>query len=69
MLSEKEDEIKKILEEKNSIQKQIIKIKDKLNELTISVKKLNNIREEYEQNYVIYKSNEKLIKSIQRELD
>jgi DNA repair exonuclease SbcCD ATPase subunit len=69
LLSEKEDEIKKILEEKNSIQKQIIKIKDKLNELTISVKKLNNIREEYEQNYVIYKSNEKLIKSIQRELD
>lgn len=69
LLNEKQQEIKKILEEKNTIEKEITNIKNKLNELNIAVKKLNNIREEYDENYVLYKSNEKLIKSIQKELD
>lgn len=69
LLKEKETEIKNILKEKQSVETEMLDIKNKLNELNIKVKELNKIREEYDDLFVSYKSNEKLIKSIQKELD
>lgn len=69
LLKEKETEIKNILKEKQSVETEMFDIKNKLNELNIKVKELNKIREEYDNLFISYKSNEKLIKSIQKELD
>ena len=69
LIADKEKELVAISEEKVQLEDQIKEVKSSLNEMNKIIKTINELREQYEEMYVTYKSNEKLIRSIQKELD